>query len=63
MNGRSYLYVSGSIFGGVAILHFLRVILQLPVNVSTWELPLWLSWCGGPIALALSIWAFRLAGK
>jgi hypothetical protein len=61
MRGRSYFYVSGSIFGAVAILHFIRAVGKVPVHVGTLDLPLWLSWGGGVFALALCTWAFRLA--
>lgn len=63
MNPRPYLYLSGCIFGVVGVGHFLRVALQIPVHVGTWEFPIWVSWFGGPAALALCLWAFILARK
>ena len=60
MHEKAYLYVSGSIFGIVAIAHFARVVYQLPVQVGSSEFPVGLSWAGLAIAGILSGWAFRL---
>jgi hypothetical protein len=61
MHEKSYLYLSGGIFGIVAIAHLVRVVYQLPVQVGGSEFPVWLSWAGLAIAGILSGWAFRLA--
>ena len=63
MKRQAYLYVSGCIFGVVAILHFIRAALQLPVQIGTLSFPVGLSWVGGVVALILCVWGFRPAGK
>ncbi len=62
MNQRTYFVISGVIFGGVALLHLLRLINHWEVVLGPWTMPLCLSWLGLVVAGALSLWAFRLAG-
>ena len=63
MKRQTYLYISGSIFGIVAILHLIRAVLQLPVQLGTFSFPVGLSWFGGVVAFFLCAWSFRLAGR
>ena len=63
MKRQAYLYISGCIFGVVAILHLIRAALQLPVQIGTLSFPVGLSWVGGVVTLLLCAWGFRLAGK
>ncbi len=63
MGHRSYLVVSGTIFGAIALLHLSRLFYQWPAQIGTWAVPVWVSWAGLVIAAVLSIWAFRLARK
>jgi len=63
MKRQAYLYISGCIFGVVAILHLIRAVLQLPVQIGALSFPVGLSWVGGVVALLLCAWGFRLAGK
>ena len=63
MKRQAYLYISGSIFGVVGILHFIRAALKLPVQLGTLSFPVGLSWVGGVVTLLFCIWGFRLAGK
>ncbi len=60
---RTYLVVSGVIFGAVALMHILRLSLNWPVDLAGWMVPLWFSWIGLVVAGALCIWGFRLAAK
>ncbi len=60
---RTYLVVSGVIFGAIALMHILRLSLDWPVNLAGWAVPLWLSWIGLLVAGALCIWGLRLAAK
>ena len=60
---RAYLAVSGSLFGLIALLHLLRLLLHWPAVVAAWTVPLWVSGLGLVIAGSLSLWAFRLVGK
>jgi len=57
---RTYLVISGVIFGAVALMHVLRLSLNWQVEVAGWSVPLWISWVGLGVAGALFIWAIRL---
>jgi hypothetical protein len=63
MKRQAYFYISGCIFGVVGILHFIRIVFQLPVQIGTLSVPVGLSWVGGVVAFILCAWGFRLAGK
>ncbi len=60
MNSRSYLLVSGSIFGLLAVLHLLRVMNGWDLVIGSWSAPTWATWLGILLPAALSAWAFRL---
>ena len=63
MNDKTYLIVSGFIFGLSTIGQLIRLIFQIPVQVGTLNIPVWPSALGLIVALSLCIWAFRLASK
>lgn len=63
MTGKGYLVISGIIFCLVAILHLVRVLFSIPVQIGNWETPFWISWVGFIAAAILCIWAFRLSAK
>jgi hypothetical protein len=56
---RTYVVVSGAIFGLVALAHVVRAITGAPVQIGTSAVPVWVSWVGAVVAGALCIWAFR----
>ncbi len=58
---RVYLIVSGGIFALVALLHLVRVVKQLDLQIGDWAAPAWVSWIGTVVPAALSFSAFRLA--
>jgi hypothetical protein len=58
---RTYLLVSGLIFGVVALAHVARVAYGAAVQVGSWSVPLELSWGGMVVAGALCVWAFTLS--
>ena len=60
MSTKPYLVISAGLFGVIAVLHLLRVILGLPANIGGTNLPVGLSWGGLFVAAALSTWGFRL---
>ena len=41
---RGYLQISGVIFGVIALLHVVRLLLDWPAHVAGWAVPLWISW-------------------
>lgn len=63
MNSRSYLAVSGTVFGIVAVLHLLRVVNEWAVEVGPWSVPMEVSWIGTIFPAVLVVWAFRLASR
>jgi len=61
MNYKNYFFISGVLFGLVALLHLWRAFNSLPLVVGTWELPVWLSWVAFIIVGFLSYWGFKLS--
>ncbi len=60
---RFYLIVSGSIFALVALLHLVRVVKQLDLQIGDWAAPAWVSWIGTVVPAMLSFSVFRLAKR
>ena len=58
-----YVVVSGAIFGVVALLQAVRAVNQWPVNIGSFEIPVWASWIAMVIAGSLCAWAFRFQEK
>jgi len=53
------LKVAGAIFLLVAIVHLLRLILNLEIVVAGFVIPMWTSIFGFIIPLVLSVWMFK----
>ena len=62
-NSKAYLYISGTVFGIVAIIHLVRVVLGWDFVLGPWSLPMLFSILGTIGAGLLSTWAFTLASK
>ena len=58
-----YAVVSGAVFGVVAVLQAVRALNQWPVNVGSFEIPVWASWIAVVVAGGLCAWAFRSREK
>ena len=54
-----YVFVSGIVFGGVAIVQAVRLVNQWPVQIGPIAVPLWFSWVALVVAGGLCVWAFR----
>ena len=63
MNARTYVVVSGAVFGLVAILHLLRVLNGWTLMCGPWSIPMWISWGGTVFPALLCVWAWRLASR
>ena len=63
MNTKTYLIVSGVIFGAVAVLHALRILNQWSAQIAEFTVPFGASWIGVLVAAGLCVWAFRLARR
>lgn len=59
MERSGYRTISGVVFGLIALGQGIRAILQVPVQVGTTPIPIWLSWVAVVVAGALCVWAFR----
>lgn len=60
MSDRTYLITSAVIFVLVAMFHLVRIVNHWSVQIGVTAVPLWGSWLGLLISVALSVWAFRL---
>lgn len=60
---KPYLFISGMIFGLVAVVHLLRLVNHWPLVLGSWSAPMSMSVVGLMIGGCLSIWAFRLMRK
>ena len=63
MGSSGYRTVSGSVFGLIALLQGIRAVMQMPVQVGTTTIPVWVSWVAVMLAGALCVWAFRSSGE
>ena len=62
MRQKPYLRITATIFGVIALMHLLRVVFGIPIQVGEGLFPVALSWLGIVGGALLSIWGFRLAG-
>ena len=63
MGHKTYLAISGAIFGLVAVGHILRVMFNWSFAIGGWSAPMTASWIALFAAAALCAWAIRLAAK
>ena len=57
---QTYLQISGTLFGLIAVGHLLRLFRHWPVDLAGYAVPLWVSWIGLLLTGGLSVWALRL---
>ena len=60
---RTYIQITGVVFAIVALAHVVRLVLDWPVQMAGWVVPIWISWIGILVAGALCVWAFRVVGR
>ena len=60
---RRYEQVSGIIFAIVSLIQLTRIVLGWPVQIDLFTVPIWFSGIAFIVTGALSIWAFRTAGR
>jgi hypothetical protein len=63
MDKQSYLRVAGAIFALVALAHLLRAVMDWPILIAGWMVPIWLSWLAFVVAGALSWFGLSLARR
>ena len=59
MRRSGYQTVSGLAFCGIAVVQGIRAVRQLPVQIGTTSIPVWVSWVAVVGAGGLCLWAFR----
>lgn len=60
---RRYALVSGVFLALLACAQLVRLVLQWPVRVATFDVPIWFSGVAAIIAGSLAIWAFRVRAR
>jgi len=63
MGNKTYLAISGAIFGLVAVGHILRVMFNWSFAIGGWNAPMSASWLALFAAAAMCVWAISLATK
>ena len=63
MSQKTFLSISGTIFGIIAVLHLMRAIYGWPAQIGTFVVPTWLSWVSLLVAGYLAVSAFILLRK
>lgn len=61
MEHRKYCVVSGVLFSLVALVHLLRIVYGMSVQVDQFMVPMLVSWVGFIATGFLAVWAFRIS--
>ena len=59
MERSGYRTISGVVFGLIALGQGTRAALQVPAQLGSTAIPVWISWVAAVVAGALCVWAFR----
>ena len=59
MKRSGYQTVSGLAFGLITLGQAIRAVRELPVQVGSTSIPIWVSWVAVVVAGGLCVWAFR----
>jgi hypothetical protein len=60
MSEKTFVAIAAVIFGIVALLHLLRLVMGWSIVIENWTVPMWFSWIGLVVAGALSYFGTRL---
>ena len=60
MSEKTFVAIAAVIFGIVALLHLLRLVMGWSIVIENWSVPMWFSWIGLLVAGALSYFGMRL---
>lgn len=63
MDKKSYLQVTGAIFALAALAHLIRAVLDWPIVIAGWIVPVWLSWLAFLTSGTLSGFGWNLARR
>jgi hypothetical protein len=63
MSEKMFVTIAAVIFGLVALLHLLRLVMGWSIIIEAWTVPMWFSWIGLVVPGALSYFGMRLARR
>ncbi|HUO01273.1 MAG TPA: hypothetical protein VMU31_00730 [Rhizomicrobium sp.] len=63
MDTKGYLRLAGAIFALVALAHLVRAVLNWPIVIAGWIVPIWLSWVAFLVAAVLSWFGWNLSKR
>jgi len=63
MDRKMFSLVAGVIFAVVAVFHLVRFIMDWPVMIGDWSVPMWASWIGLVVAGGPAFFGLRLAER
>ena len=61
MTQKTFTTIASVIFGVVALLQLLRIVLGWPAEIGGWAVPMWFSWIAVVLAGSLSYFGIKLA--
>ena len=61
MTEKTFSTIAAAIFGVVAVLHLVRILMGWSIVIDGWTVPMWVSWVGLVIAGGLSYFGAKLA--
>jgi len=61
MTARTFCTLAAAIFGLIAVLQLLRIVMGWPITLNGIDLPFWLSWIAAAVAGTLSVIGLRAA--
>lgn len=63
MNQKAFCIVAGIIFALVALFHLVRIIMDWPIVIGEWSVPMWVSWLGFVVVGALAFFGLSLGAR
>jgi hypothetical protein len=63
MSEKTFDTIAAAIFGIVALLHLLRIVMGWSITIEAWTVPMWVSWIGFVVAGVLSYYGMRLSRR
>ncbi|MCK9997289.1 MAG: hypothetical protein KAH56_13520 [Candidatus Krumholzibacteria bacterium] len=60
MKAKTYLFISGLIFGVVCLGHLLRIVFSWPLVIGALDVPMAVSWMGMIITAGLVVWVIAM---
>ena len=63
MDQKTFALLAGVILALVAVFHLLRIFMGWPAVISSWTVPMWVSWLGLIVAGGLAYFGISLATR